>query len=156
MVSQFFYRLILRRDSAYTQKKNRDLYEREWLVYDRKAGYPWGTSGLFPDIGTVLTLIATLVETSPMAVFFKYVLHVRWWLHVDEQCTRWLFLASRHHWFAAPLPEWLLRLAATLWTSYGEECRPQQSMARWTASIITQLPQLSQKFTSEFKIVALT
>ena len=59
------------------RKKNRDLYEREWLVYDRKAGYPWGTSGLFPDVGTVLTLIATLVETSPMAVFFKYVLHVR-------------------------------------------------------------------------------
>ncbi|XP_076177564.1 dephosphocoenzyme A carrier isoform X2 [Ptiloglossa arizonensis] len=41
------------------------------------AGYPWGTSGLFPDIGTVLTLIATLVETSPMAAFFKCVLHVR-------------------------------------------------------------------------------
>ncbi|CAL7945764.1 unnamed protein product [Xylocopa violacea] len=41
------------------------------------AGYPWGTSGLFPDIGTVLTLIVTLVETSPMAAFFKYVLHVR-------------------------------------------------------------------------------
>ncbi|KAK1136635.1 hypothetical protein K0M31_001180 [Melipona bicolor] len=59
------------------RKKNRDLYEREWFVYDRKAGYPWGTSGLFPDVGAVLTLIATLVETSPMAVFFKYVLHVR-------------------------------------------------------------------------------
>ncbi|KOX67404.1 Solute carrier family 25 member 42 [Melipona quadrifasciata] len=59
------------------RKKKRDLYEREWLVYDRKAGYPWGTSGLFPDVGAVLTLIATLVETSPMAVFFKYVLHVR-------------------------------------------------------------------------------
>ncbi|CAL7945766.1 unnamed protein product [Xylocopa violacea] len=41
------------------------------------TGYPWGTSGLFPDIGTVLTLIVTLVETSPMAAFFKYVLHVR-------------------------------------------------------------------------------
>ena len=74
-MSHFFYKLILRRDGACTQRKSRDLYEREWLVY--KAGYPWGTSGLFPDIGTILTLIATLVETSPMAVFFKYVLHVR-------------------------------------------------------------------------------
>ncbi|XP_053991725.1 mitochondrial coenzyme A transporter SLC25A42 isoform X5 [Hylaeus anthracinus] len=41
------------------------------------AGYPWGTSGLFPDIGAVLILIATLVETSSMAAFFKCVLHVR-------------------------------------------------------------------------------
>ncbi|XP_076245425.1 dephosphocoenzyme A carrier isoform X3 [Calliopsis andreniformis] len=47
------------------------------LLRNLLPGYPWGTSGLFPDIGTVLTLIATLVETSPMAVFFKCVLHVR-------------------------------------------------------------------------------
>lgn len=75
-------KFVPRRDGAYTkrkkkvkkkrkEKKNRVLYKREWLVYDRKAGYPWGTSGLFPDIGTVLTLIATLVETSPMATLFQ-------------------------------------------------------------------------------------
>ncbi|XP_012147050.1 dephosphocoenzyme A carrier isoform X3 [Megachile rotundata] len=45
------------------------------LLRNLLTGYPWGTSGLFPDIGAVLTLIATLVETSPMAAFFKYVLH---------------------------------------------------------------------------------
>lgn len=131
-------------------RESRGLYEWEWLLYMIvKQGTRGSHRGLFPRYwdGTYFNNNA-LVETSPMARYFKYVLHVRWWLRVDEQCTRWLFRDSRPLSFVAASLEWLVKRAATHWTLCEGECRRQPLRD----SIITRLLRLSWKSTREYNI----
>jgi len=131
------------------KKDSRGLYEWEWLLYmivkqgtdGARRGHP-----VSPDIGTVLTLIATRDKPDRRRISKCCVLHVRWWLRVDEQCTRWLFRDSRPRSFAAALLEWSVRQAAIHWILCGGECRRQRSRA----SIITRSRRLSWKFIREY------